>query len=96
MYKAKTCADMLEVEKEMLREMTDSITEYFDKALGMMLLYKEERPQYNAWRSPRLYLCVRVRVRVRVHAHMSHAFECENGRLIPTVIIMIIIYDYFI
>ena len=60
MYKAKTCADMLEVEKEMLREMTDSITEYFDKAMGMMLLYKEERPQYNAWRSPRLSLCVRV------------------------------------
>ncbi len=68
MYKSKTCADMLEVEKEMLREMTDSITEYFDKAMGMMLLYKEECPQYNDWRSPRLSLCVCVRV--RVHAHV--------------------------
>lgn len=49
-WKAETCQDMLGVEKEILRDMTDSIISYFDKALGMVLLYKEERAQYNKWR----------------------------------------------
>ena len=49
-WKSETSSDMLEVEKEMLRDMADSIISYFDKALGMMLLYKEERAQYSKWR----------------------------------------------
>jgi hypothetical protein len=49
-WKSETCDDMLEVEKEILRDMTNSIMNYFDKALGMMLLYEQERDQYNKWR----------------------------------------------
>eukprot|EP00960_Hanusia_phi_P073439 768013-Hanusia_phi.AAC.10 len=35
------------VEAEMLKEMTDGLREYFDKALSMMLLYQQERMQYE-------------------------------------------------